>query len=742
MATTPLGFNLPADTLPISDFAAELRTQSQTADAVITTMKQGPAGPPGIPGPGAVPADTAVAGYVAGPTAATRAALGTWLDTAIGKYTGQLLDPLRNALLARTRPMPQGKCFVRRISTYNYWLAYQLDPLRWLVHSFRNSPNAPGGTEARQLVQLDYAAGYLATLVTEWAAAGITWSGASWADNATLNGRRALTRGDYARWTTAPGARAALLRFNTHSNNGIAEVRMQDDLGAFHTPSDLLTGGAMLAAGIISADDVAAGYIDTSAYYVSMHTWAAMTETHVVLSTNLDPNRTYQVTVIATGVSRARANVNMIAKFGGNPSAEVDVAGWTGTNATITRVTTPVASGSGSTGAFKVTATAASSGNGSRMEMAPRMPVTAGLSYTFSGSLTPGGQTGVDAGLRLYFYDAAGVQVGNSTLAPVVSTNGFVRVSGTAVAPAGAVTGQLRVGINNAHVSGAYVYADDLQLEQDTVMTAYTGAAPSAYATVSGTGRDHTVPSSGTVWVLDEMLGASGPGSSDPSAWEYALGVAIGGQDSFIGQQHGYDRPTSWVVSADGKPLDPPVGTLYTSNSITIERTSDLYHPGSASKVATARVVYAISAAGGLQVDRKVTWLTAGSYYSPYMVMWPTTLQRVSWVGADQDWTANKNLDKDPAGQLGKVPYQLCYAWNTGGNYVAVCDASLEAFRAFQWAATARGYYEDRSADLKKLYITPLAEGVRRTFAAGDVLHASSTYAAGRVANPEATFKR
>lgn len=738
MATTPLGFNLPADSLPIGDFAAELRKQSTTADTVINTMKQGPAGPPGIPGTGAVPADNAVAGYVAGPAAATRAALGVWLDTAAAKYTGQLLDPLREALLARTRPMPQGKSFVRRVSTYVYWLGYQLDPLRWMVYTFRNAPDAPGGAEARTLVQLDYFAGYLATKITEWAAAGITWSGTSWADNPTLNGRRALTKGDYARWTTPPGARAALLRFNSHSNNGIVEVRMQDDLGAFHTPSELRNGAALLAAGEVSADDVAAGLIDTSAYYVNQHTWGAMTETHTVLSTNLDPTRTYQVTMIATGVSRARTGVNLIAKYGGNPSAEVDVAGWTGTQATITRVTTPLSAGS--TGAFKITATAASASLGARMDITPRIPVAPGLPYTFSGSLSVGGQTGVDGALRLYFLDGAGVTVGTGPLSATVGTNGYVRVSSTATAPAGAVTALARVGLNAAHAIGAYVYTEDLQLEQGSAASVYSGTAPNSYATISGTGRDETVPASGTTWVLDEMLG--GAGFSSPSAWEYALGVTFGGQNSLIGQQHGYERPVAWNVYADGKPLDPNVGTLYTANSITIERTSDLYHPGTVDKVATGRVVYAISAASALRVDRKISWLKNGTYYNPYTVMWPTILQRVSWVGADRDWTADKNLDKDPAGQLGKVPYSLAYAWNAAGNYVALCDASLDAFQGFQWSPAAMAYHEDRNADLKKLYITPMADGQTRPFYAGDTLRASSTYAAGRAANPEVTFKR
>jgi len=324
----------------------------------------------------------------------------------------------------------------------------------------------------------------------------------------------------------------------------------------------------------------------------------------------------------------------------------------------------------------------------------------------------------------------------------VVSTNGFVRTFATVTAPPLSVTAELRVGINNAHASGAYVYAEDIMFDQDTVLNPYTGVMPSAYATVSAIGREHGTPATGTTWVVDEEMGATGPGSSDPSAWEYALNVGINGTDSFIGQQHGYERPVSFAVSAEGRPLTPPVGTLYVSNSFTIERISDLYHPGTVDKVATGRVVYTLSAAGGLHVDRKVTWLKAGTYKSIYPVMWPTILQRVSWVGDPKDYTADKNLDKDPAGQLGKGPYSLCYAWNPAGGYVAACDVSIEAFQSFAWSPTARAYYEDRSADTKKLYVTPLGTVTSRPFAAGDVLHAASTYSAGRVANPETTYKK
>lgn len=74
MATTDLGFPLPADSLAISEFAAQLRAYAEQADAVIQALAGGPQGEQGLPGVNAVPADEAVAGYISATTSATRTA--------------------------------------------------------------------------------------------------------------------------------------------------------------------------------------------------------------------------------------------------------------------------------------------------------------------------------------------------------------------------------------------------------------------------------------------------------------------------------------------------------------------------------------------------------------------------------------------------------------------------------------------------------------------------------------------
>lgn len=645
----------------------------------------------------------------------------------------QLLDPLRHNLLARTRPMPSGKCFLRRTSKYKYWMGYQLDSLRWMVHTFSNSPNTDGGAEARQLVQLNNFAAYRAGLYTNWDAADWTWKGASWEDSTPLAGRRARTRREYARFTLPVGSRAALMRYTAHSSNGIAEVRMTDDLGMTHTPSDLLSGREMLEAGLVTQCDIDAGNISTSAYYISQHTYGVSCLADRVLSTNLDTQRTYTVTVLGTGVQRAGSiPVHLV----GNPSAEVEFSEGEATGASLSRVAGAAPAQGGAYYRLTVTDNTAGTHN-QQVDISPRVTVVPGLPHTMSAYVRASGNVGVS--LQMSFYDSAGAAIGNSSSSPTITGATFAWTSVTATAPAGTVSMLLRIGNADAAAVGDTIDFDGVVLEQSDMPGPCAEGVPAPYVTVAAIGRDHPTPNSQTTWVLDEQLG--GAGRSDPSAWEYALGVAIGGTDAFIGNQHGYDRPASWKVYAEGKTLTPPVDSIYTSNGFTIERLSDLYHPGSESKVGTARVVYSMTAAGGLHVHRKITWATDGWYYCPYMVMWPTTLQRVSWVGANQTWTADQNLGKAPGGQLGKLPYQLCYAWNPDGNYVALCDSGIEGFRSFASGA-AYAYYEDRSATLKKLYVAPITDGARHQFIAGDTWGAASTYSAGRVSSPEVTLKR
>jgi hypothetical protein len=685
----------------------------------------------GFPAPPLSFQDAVVAALVNNSGSGVRAALAAAVTSQVNPRLQPQEDAAAVRLRSRSRGYP-GKTLLRRVSTYGYWLGYQMDALRWAVYTTAAAPDAPGGSETKTLVQLDTFGAYLAYRPYEWNSAGYTWSGASWADNPTLNGRRATTPSDYARYTLPTGTKVAALRYNAHSNNGIAEVRITDDLGNTLTPAGLMSGSELLAAGIITQADLDM-YLSSSARYINQHTWGAMTETFQIISEALDPSRSYTVTILATGVFRARSGTNYLSTYGGNPSAETDVSGWTGTAATITRVTTPVNAG-GSTGAFKITASAAGSALSSRMDLNPRISVTAGLPYTFSASLHVGGQAGVDGAIRAYFMDAAGVTLSSTATSAVVATNGYTRVSVTGTAPTGAASVMLRVGLNAAHASGAYVYADDLMWEQSATMSAYTVTAPGAYATVSALCTESGSPNSGTTWVLDEQMG-SVPGAN-PSAWEYALSVTIGGVSAFIGNQHGYDRPVALDIYQDGKlrTAAPSVGTTFVQNELTLVRTSDLYHPGTASKVATAKVTYSLSAASGFFVERDIAWLVAGRYERPYTVMWPTQLERVSWVGARQTWTADKNLDKDPLGQLGKVPYLTCYAWKkTGGNYFGMCEVTGESVMDYAWDPATYTYYEDRSADTKKLYVSPLGNGVTRNFAAAERLHSGSAYSVGRM---------
>lgn len=91
-----------------------------------------------------------------------------------------------------------------------------------------------------------------------------------------------------------------------------------------------------------------------------------------------------------------------------NPGAETDASGWTGTNATLTRVTTPVRYG---TASFQMAVTAAADASMATAAGTAGMPVIPGVLYTASGwNIKPTG-TAKNRRIDIRWYNAAGAQL-------------------------------------------------------------------------------------------------------------------------------------------------------------------------------------------------------------------------------------------------------------------------------------------------------------------------------------------
>jgi hypothetical protein len=263
------------------------------------------------------------------------------------------------------------------------------------------------------------------------------------------------------------------------------------------------------------------------------------------------------------------------------------------------------------------------------------------------------------------------------------------------------------------------------------------------YAGIYGASVDTQKPNSGTTWINLERMG------TDPrshSAHEYALSVEIGGKSAFIGGVHGYDAPVSLSVYVDGqRKRDIPNGKTYAGTSIRLERKSRLEHPGvrNTGKAADALVRYSVGK-WGLKVSRTVRWAVKGTYRRPYFVMWPTSLERVTWIGATRNWDADRNLGKAAAADLGFQKSLTCVAWHPGSKHIGVCAYSLDSVAGWEWgtATDPQVYYEDRSQGVKKLYVCPLPSGKKRSFRAGETFRAESTYRMGRVPSADNLLSR
>ncbi|NKX55333.1 hypothetical protein [Arthrobacter mobilis] len=262
------------------------------------------------------------------------------------------------------------------------------------------------------------------------------------------------------------------------------------------------------------------------------------------------------------------------------------------------------------------------------------------------------------------------------------------------------------------------------------------------YAAVYGASVETQRPDGKTTWITLERMGTA---EATHSAHEYALNVDIGGRSLFIGGVHGYEALVSLAVYVDGKRRSLRTGQVATGRFVRIQRKTRLDHPGipNNGKAADAWVSYSLGS-HGLVVRRKVTWAVAGTYRRPYFVMWPTSLERVTWVGADQTWDANRSLGKSADALLGYQKSLTCVAWNPGSRHVGVCDYPEDAVAGWKWGTADKPqvYYEDRAAGLKKLYVCPLPPGRSRAFAGGSTFRAESKYRMGVVPDADSLLDR
>lgn len=146
-----------------------------------------------------------------------------------------------------------------------------------------------------------------------------------------------------------------------------------------------------------------------------------------------------------------------------NLTFDAGVSGWTGGNAVVASVATPVRNGAG---AMRLTAIAAADMSGSTATGTSGVPVTPGATYRLSGWFRSA-VTARNCFVRVRFYTAAGALVSTVVSSDVTdSTTGWTQASTTMVVPATAAFAGISA-VVKAPAAGEQHYVDDMWFGMD-----------------------------------------------------------------------------------------------------------------------------------------------------------------------------------------------------------------------------------------------------------------------------------
>lgn len=182
-----------------------------------------------------------------------------------------------------------------------------------------------------------------------------------------------------------------------------------------------------------------------------------------------------------------------------NTSFETDTTGWSGTQATLARVTTPVRSGSG---ALQLTATAASPYSADTPTGTSGQPVVAGAAYVLCGWFRTA-VTSRSCSMRVDWYTDAGALIsGESTATVASSTSAYTAAEARVVAPATAAYAAIRAIIGNGAIGELHYvdfamlatarfsgYVDDWSVTWPGVVPSFATCAVSASSRMAKLGR-------------------------------------------------------------------------------------------------------------------------------------------------------------------------------------------------------------------------------------------------------------
>jgi hypothetical protein len=138
-------------------------------------------------------------------------------------------------------------------------------------------------------------------------------------------------------------------------------------------------------------------------------------------------------------------------------------------------------------------------------------PVVPTLSYAWSSWARPDGvvDSSITMAMKIQWYDSTGVQIGSDVSGGDVVMTTWTQMSVTAVAPTGAAYAKpIFVVTGSTVTTGASIYIDELQLEQDTVVNTWapgTGLRPVEIVSLSETVPFNARFRKGLTMVLREL---------------------------------------------------------------------------------------------------------------------------------------------------------------------------------------------------------------------------------------------
>jgi|GEM_PF-2785494 len=232
------------------------------------------------------------------------------------------------------------------------------------------------------------------------------------------------------------------------------------------------------------------------------------------------------------------------------------------------------------------------------------------------------------------------------------------------------------------------------------------------------------------------------PQGSAYSAYEYAIDVesADGSQHDFVGNVHGYDKPSSITVYVDGAQVDmTQAGADYSGSDVTIIRDSTISSPYLTGDVATARVMYRLTR-DGLEVRTRLTFAQACKLRGGYTAMYPVadSLKRGVIVGQP----GVLDLSKGTGGAAGGVRAysQAAYVYDPASGVTAcMWLPDLSGVGTYAATSTSQGgmFIEDRTGSvINKIYASFVSADVKRSVTAGEVITGRTIYRAMQLPDP------